>query len=180
VYHLFEKIKSVTIGFENCEVCIIPVEQIQALSLHEISCTLRICNTDKKSENRFCKDVFIMFKDLKSISYTSFGDKKETLFERLTKFSEVTNIYLKYEDGTEDSISVPWLGKSDFFNPSQRITYEKFPNGKSYHILRITNKWSLRKRFKYVNHQRKVILYKIRYQITKKIRKIKKSSCYSK
>ena len=105
-------IKELHLVFENCEGAVISIKDILVYSFQDIQNSMcKGCCSIEGSVDfyRRINSGFIIFKDLENLNYKSWGDdKNKSLFDRLTKHSDITNIDIIYNDGTSDYINVPW------------------------------------------------------------------------
>lgn len=107
------ELKSITFGFENCELLTIPAHMIGDMEIGDIKTTVRRIASNSISKMLSTDFVFIeLFDNCKSIA-TSCGDDLNG-FERLTKYSDITSIDLDFEDGSKiENIYVDYCEDSD-------------------------------------------------------------------
>lgn len=112
-----EKVKYIQIVLENCEVIEINIEHIEFLSVRGIAFNdfLYKYSNDKNGieRNESSKYLEIVInKKVDKLYQTFCGVSDFTVFERLTKYDDITAIdYLDDDKKVIESISVPWKDK---------------------------------------------------------------------
>jgi hypothetical protein len=122
-----KKIKELIIVFENCDCAHIEQKYLKSLFLtsikHDIMCT----NEKDVWKEEYCEMAqFTISKkalQLKTDFDASFIDDKNTLAYHLDNYHDITHLDIRYEDGKNDYIAVPWEGKSDYSNSSEKVVY---------------------------------------------------------
>lgn len=114
-------IKSLDIVFENCECISIETKYLYGFSLSGIDVSIsRIAlncihkmNSVKHTEIVICRDA--------DKEYKPFGvdEYKTTVFDRISTDKDITSLYLRYQDGTEECYYPKWGGDSDYINTYQ-------------------------------------------------------------
>ncbi len=121
-----EKIKEVTLCFENCEICILKPDMFRYLVIEGITIKKKVnCFQYKNGEileNKSCNyfSIQINEKGLKQLCWD------ETLKERLNR-NDIVAVIITYQDGNEEEIYVPW-GNEDYINEYQKNTYTEDRN----------------------------------------------------
>ena len=111
-------IKAIEFVFENCECVTIDSKHIGDFLIEGIETKIRRVALNSISEYTTCERFEIsIYKDA-NITVESYGDKHK-VFNRIMRWDDITSIYLKYEDGTEQKIDMPWVGKSYDYNEAQ-------------------------------------------------------------
>lgn len=111
-------IKAIEFVFENCECITINSKHIGDFLIEGIETKIRRVALNSISEYTTCERFEIsIYKDA-NITVESYGDKHK-VFNRIMRWDDITSIYLKYEDGTEQEIITPWVGESDDYNEAQ-------------------------------------------------------------
>lgn len=102
-----KQVKSIDIVFENCECYTVPKECIYHLgaSIDRKSVTV---DMGRYSEYPGASWLILELDDIDKISYSTNWPDGEPFKDRVMKYSDITHIYIYYEDGTEYSFSVPW------------------------------------------------------------------------
>lgn len=116
-------VKQIDIVFENCEVISLNNDMFKYLILRNISEQRLVnCYQYENGENEINKCCEYMSIDINRKGYeqkTSWENM--TLEERLKIASDITCIYLIYEDNSEERIFVPWNEENDYNNKYQRV-----------------------------------------------------------
>jgi hypothetical protein len=117
-------IKSINIGFENCEVATLPFVHIRGLVIDRISKKIIASQWDY-SEIETCTYCKLVIKPDGNIEYNPFEmeEYKQTLFERISKYSDITSIGIIFENGTQKNYYVPW-GDSECKNDYMKVSVE--------------------------------------------------------
>ena len=169
---MIKPLQKISLVFENCDAADVYPEDIYNFAIDHNFTQYSLCNSDQIHDRNISKFFFIVFNDLENLMYSSnFTDgKEESLYERITKFQDITHVHLYF--GDEDLyLSIPWKG-NDFkkgwvdHNYHQDLYKIKICE-KEYWCLEITDKWHFRK-------IRKTIIYFIKKRIQVFIYKTKK------
>lgn len=111
-------VKAIEFVFENFESVTIDSKHIGDFLIEGIETKIRRVAINSISEYTTCERFEMsIYKDA-NITVESYGDKYK-VFNRIMLCDDITGIYLKYEDGTEQEIGVPWEGESDDYNEAQ-------------------------------------------------------------
>ena len=111
------KLESMTIGFENVDVAVVPAEYISGVLVHGIHAGLYITGSDARVMRYQTSDQLTFFlKDNAANIETAYGEK---LFERINKWKDITSVELRYDDGTVEEIGTPWIGPDSQENLAQ-------------------------------------------------------------
>lgn len=130
-----KSIDYISIVLENCEVFDVPIKQVHWLYLRDIKKTLTY---SENSLSEYLSASFVRV-DLKMegltkilssfynmIDFPKEPDKKGyTLPVRIRDEGDITHIDVRYTDGTNEYISVPWAGERDYWNDLQRVTKDE-------------------------------------------------------
>ena len=99
-------LESVEFVFENCESFEIDVKYIGRFLIDTFSRSIErvACNAvlELITANRLQMEIFSEADE----PYPTFGVQEKTKFQRLTEFSDITHLALKYSDGSEDYIGI--------------------------------------------------------------------------
>ena len=129
------RINKIEIFFENTEVLELDINDIGFFRVSNIK-------TNISSNYRFinmykCCDFFaIEIKKEGNKYYTSLGDSKELIFDRLLAYNDIVGITIEYKDKEEiikEEIEVPYTGEMDEINESQKTYLSK--NGNLYIVI---------------------------------------------
>jgi hypothetical protein len=126
-----DKVKSITIGFENCEVYEIPLEYIRNFICEGITETISMASTaDGKDAlvRRRAERCYFAIKKL-------FSDEK---FEAHMGYKHITHYYVNYTDGSEYYFSVPWNVDNEYTNSlevHETVSYSNRKTGEEYDYL---------------------------------------------
>ena len=121
-----EKIKSIQLGFENVEVVNIDAEDIESVLLQGIENELYVSYWDScLKESERAKKAIIVLKNTADKPLEE-PVNAETVFARIQKFNDLTDILIRGEDGTERRVVFGWDEKSEYVNPFQtsKIDYK--------------------------------------------------------
>ena len=115
-----EKLKSIEIAFENCEVCKLLPNMFKCLIIHGIKESMDInCYQYENGEiirMKTCEYFSITINE-KGLNTETWNG---TLKERLRNFKDIVAVTLHYEN-KEEEIYVPWNEEDDFTNKYQTI-----------------------------------------------------------
>ena len=120
-------IKAIEFVFENCECVTIEAPYIGDVLIEGIETNIRRVAVNSICESTSCKRFEVVISKEANIEIESYGEKIRKL-SRINDWDDVTSIFLKYEDGSEKEISVPWLGESDNENEAQSSFIDKYGN----------------------------------------------------
>lgn len=120
-------IKAIEFLFENCECLTIEAPYIGDILIEGIETNIRRVAVNFICESTFCKRFEVAISKEANVEFESYGEKIRKLF-RINILNDVTSIFLKYEDGSEKEILVPWLGESDNKNKAQSSFIDKHGN----------------------------------------------------
>ena len=120
-------IKAIDFVFENCECVTIEAPYIGDILMEGIETSIRRVAVNCILESTSCKRFEVAISKEANIEIESYG-RKIRKFSRINDWDDVTSIFLKYEDGSEKEISVPWLGESDNENEAQSSFIDKYGN----------------------------------------------------
>lgn len=111
-----KNIKAIEFVFENCECITVDSKYIGDLLIEGFETKVRKFGVkDAIREYTSCERIdLIIYKD-GNLTVESYGDKY-SVFDRILNWNDITSIYLKYEDNTEQEIFVPWEGESNYYN----------------------------------------------------------------
>lgn len=116
-------VKQIDIVFENCEVISLNNGMFKYLMLRNISEQRLVnCYQYENGENEINKCCEYMSIDINRKGYKQkMSWENMTLEERLKIASDITCIYLIYEDNSEERIFVLWNEEDDYNNKYQRV-----------------------------------------------------------
>ena len=120
-------IKAIEFVFENCECVTIEAPYIGDVLIEGIETNIRRVAVNSICESTSCKRFEVVISKEANIEIESYGEKIRKL-SRINDWDDVTSIFLKYEDGSEKEILVPWLGESDNENEAQSSFMDKYGN----------------------------------------------------
>ena len=120
-------IKAIEFLFENCECLTIEAPYIGDILIEGIETNIRRVAVNFICESTSCKRFEVAISKEANVEFESYGEKIRKLF-RINILNDVTSIFLKYEDGSEKEILVPWLGESDNKNKAQSSFIDKHGN----------------------------------------------------
>jgi len=161
---MLKELKEVRLVFENCESASVPRSEIWTYAIADIHSFHRSANTTEGYNGLKATKFYIIFNDLENLKYTGFSDEvSKSLFERVTKFSDITHIDVIYEDDTTFYISVPWGSGDQYHNAFQIL--RKLKSGR--YEIEIQEGWNIIKLCRYIKHR----LNGIKWQITWRYRK---------
>ena len=120
-------IKAIEFLFENCECLTIEAPYIGDILIEGIETNIRRVAVNSICESTSCKRFEVAISKEANVEFESYGEKIRKLF-RINILNDVTSIFLKYEDGSEKEILVPWLGESDNKNKAQSSFIDKHGN----------------------------------------------------
>ena len=120
-------IKAIEFLFENCECLTIEAPYIGDILIEGIETNIRRVAVNFICESTSCKRLEVAISKEANVEFESYGEKIRKLF-RINILNDVTSIFLKYEDGSEKEILVPWLGESDNKNKAQSSFIDKHGN----------------------------------------------------
>ena len=111
-----KNIKAIEFVFENCECITVDSKYIGDLLIEGFETKVRKFGVkDAIREYTSCERIdLIIYKD-GNLTVESYGDKY-SVFDRILNWNDITSIYLKYEDDTEQEIFVPWDDENDYYN----------------------------------------------------------------
>ena len=107
---LFTRLKELEICFENVEGIKVPAEYILVLCMDGIKNFRRSFQNDEEGL-AMCRGTYaerIILKIDKSAKGKLTSSEDNELFQRLTRYADITNIELKYVDGVEENIYADW------------------------------------------------------------------------
>ncbi|MEM5645590.1 hypothetical protein AAHH72_12290 [Bacillus cereus] len=108
------KVKEIRIVFENSDSITVPVNDISYLHINDIkhSVSLDWHHGGNLNQYKHCNELKVLFKN-----------KDE--YKRVHKFNDVTQLHLKFEDGSNDWFYLPWVGEAESNNAAQEVTIER-------------------------------------------------------
>lgn len=104
-------IKSVGIGFENCEYVELPASNIVSFSVSGVTSTYVFDkgNSFAKRELKNCTG-FLLEATSDTKVFTTMGNE---LKDRLLKYGDITSLSLAYTDGSSETFYVVWSDESE-------------------------------------------------------------------
>ena len=115
----------IEITFENCETMSIDAQDINYIYIDGITdsyCFRRYSEDNVfESDIKECKHFVIILEETADIEHKAFGvddDVKETVFQRLTEFNDITSIEL-HKEKENITIQVPWNYENEEINSWQ-------------------------------------------------------------
>ena len=120
-------IKAIEFVFENCECVTIEAPYIGDVLIEGIETSIRRVAINSICESTSCKRFEVAISKEANVEIESYGEKIRKL-SRINDWDDVTSIFLKYEDGSEKEILVPWFGESDNENEAQSSFIDKYGN----------------------------------------------------
>ena len=110
-----KNIEAIEFVFENCECITVESKYIGDLLIEGFETKVRRLGVNAIREYTSCERIdLIIYKDGNTTS-ESYGDKYK-VFDRILSWNDITSIYLKYEDDTEQEIFVPWDDENDCYS----------------------------------------------------------------
>ena len=137
-------IEKIEIQMENVECFEFDRKDISNVFFSEITKKISIC-INAVIELYEAKDILFVIplavakKKQRSIidgSETSFYDRLGLGTKRQIK--DITHFYIEYNTGETETISVPWVGEDDYYNPGQEATIIREEGEKEYLLLTIS------------------------------------------
>ena len=122
-----KEIKAIEFVFENCESVTIDSKHIGDFLIEGIETKIRRVAVNCIGEYTSCKRFEVAISKEADVEIESYGEKIRKL-SRINDWDDVTSIFLKYEDGSEKEISVPWIGEDDYNNEAQSSFIDKYGN----------------------------------------------------
>lgn len=118
-----KEVKEIQLVLENCEVIYVPVKVIGQINIEGLSRSIyrQACNSISDSEE--CDEFVIQIHRSFDTSEHGSGftkDDKTLPFKRISDYSDITAIVVKYEDDSEEYIFVPWNEESEYENTYQK------------------------------------------------------------
>ena len=120
-------IKAIEFVFENCECVTIEAPYIGDVLIEGIETSIRRVAVNSICESTSCKRFEVAISKEANVKIESYGEEIRKL-SRINDWDDVTSIFLKYEDGSEKEILVPWLGESGDENEAQSSFIDKHGN----------------------------------------------------
>lgn len=120
-------IKAIEFLFENYECVTIEAPYIGDVLIEGIETSIRRVAVNCVCESTSCKRFEIAISKEANVKIESYGGKTHKL-SRINEWDDVTSIFLKYEDGSEREILVPWIGEDDCNNKAQSSFIDKYGN----------------------------------------------------
>ena len=120
-------IKAIEFVFENCECVTIEAPYIGDVLIEGIETSIRRVAVNFICESTSCKRFKVAISKEANVKFESYGEKIRKL-SRINDWDDVTSIFLKYEDGSEKEILVPWFGESANKNKAQSSFMDKYGN----------------------------------------------------
>lgn len=120
-------IKAIEFLFENWECVTIEAPYIGDVLIEGIETRARRVAVNCIGESTSCKRFEVAISKEANVKIESFGEKIYKL-SRINDWDDVTGIFLKYEDGSEKEILVPWIGEDDCNNEAQSSFIDKYGN----------------------------------------------------
>jgi len=116
-----KKIRYVELVFENCEVAKLTPDMFKYCRLYGITDIIDInCYQYEKGEYEKHKTCDMLTIEILPSGLNQILSMEEiTLKERLIRHSDITSIYITYEDGREISYYVPWPDEEEYTNTYQ-------------------------------------------------------------
>ena len=109
-----KNIEAIEFVFENCECLTVDSKYIGDLLIEGFKTNVRKLGVNAIRECTSWERIdLIIYKDGNTTS-ESYGDKY-SVFDRILNWNDITSIYLKYEDDTEQEIFVPWDDENDYY-----------------------------------------------------------------
>lgn len=120
-------IKAIEFVFENCECVTIEALYIGDVLIEGIETSIRRVAVNSICESTSCKRFEVAISKEADVKVESFGDEIYKL-SRINEWNDITSVFLKYEDGSEKEILVPWVGENDCNNEAQSSFIDKHGN----------------------------------------------------
>lgn len=111
-----KKVKAFKIGTENCEVFSIKPEHVKNVYFDGVTSFKMVKGyfQDKEMISYYQSKSSVLKLDEKAnkdfVNLSNFEPYEDGLFERLTRFFDIVDIMIVYEDGSEENIYVPYGG----------------------------------------------------------------------
>ena len=119
------RLKSVEIVFENCEVITVNNSDVEDLHLIWDKGDLQKDVSSNKLNKVFYLDsAIIKIKNSGNLEYEWAGCLN-TSFKRILAYNDITQMYLKYEDGSEDAFYVQWPETDEEENSKQQVILQE-------------------------------------------------------
>ena len=122
-----KNIEAIEFVFENCECVTIEAPYIGDVLIEGIETSIRRVAVNFICESTSCKRFEVAISKEANVEIESYGEKIRKL-SRINDWDDVTSIFLKYEDGSEKEILVPWFGESANKNKAQSSFMDKYGN----------------------------------------------------
>ena len=115
------RLKSVEIVFENCEVITVNSSDVEDLHLIWDKGDLQKDVSSNKLNKVFYLDsAIIKIKNSGNLE-CEWAGCLNTSFKRILAYNDITQMYLKYEDGSEDAFYVQWPETDEEENSKQQV-----------------------------------------------------------
>lgn len=123
-------IKHIEIEFENCEIMHISSDDIEYMSFDNITKNIVSYNGKDCCYFNVCEYMILILKPSANKEYLQFGmdEWKTTKFDRLQTYLDITNIYIKYEDSTDEFNVTPKWDGDDYSNFLQKSYFNENGN----------------------------------------------------
>lgn len=130
-------IKGIELIFRNATSQFIPVNYIRGLGISDIKKKYsKFWGTEAElHEINSCEKFFMgISHEMKEMKYDFFKDnialdETETVFNRITQYSDIVSIILKYQDDTEEQIYIPWKSNDPFEDLNDLLTFRYNEDG---------------------------------------------------
>lgn len=118
------RLESIEIVFENCEVIAVNNSDVEDLHLIWDKGDLQKDSSSNKLNKVFYLDsAIIKIKNSGNLEYEWAGCLN-TFFKRILAYNDITQLYLKYEDGSEDAFYVQWPDTDEEENSKQQVVLQ--------------------------------------------------------
>lgn len=124
------KLKRIILTFENCDSMEIQSKYIRNLYIKRASDIIeQVYYADKEREvevetHKSAEEIFFIIKESKTLTYKPFNlFELDTVYNRITKFPDITHITLVYSDESKQTIAVPYEAEYNDDNKYQSVNY---------------------------------------------------------
>lgn len=118
-----KNVKKIRFVFENCEYVELEAKYFGCFVVTDIEESVKRTSLNSIMQTKTANKVaFEIFKDAKNIEYTPFGNEKykTDVLSRLAEGSDITQLKLKYDDNSSDTLFVDWNNENEFSNSYQK------------------------------------------------------------
>ena len=147
-----KRLRSIELVFENCEVISIPAEHIKSLYIgktHRQLFGAQMFGSENSPlplymrDGIIADDIRLILNPEGNVKYTTPWNETSRVFDRLTKWNDITGIDLCFSDDTSESFTALWedsneQGEENVYQRSLIDSGRKYPSDKGLLILVIS------------------------------------------